>query len=65
VPKSSRVGLPLPACLPVSHSSLQLIQTLAYARSAPCLPCSCSYFTIATFMDDHIAFHAKHLLGSS
>lgn len=20
-----------------------------------------SYFTIATFIDDHIAFHAKHL----
>lgn len=24
-----------------------------------------SYFTIATFVEDHIAFHAKHLLGSS
>jgi S-formylglutathione hydrolase len=22
-----------------------------------------SYFTIATFIDDHIAFHAKHLLA--
>lgn len=22
-----------------------------------------SYFTIATFIDDHVAFHAKHLLG--
>lgn len=21
-----------------------------------------SYFTIATFIDDHLAFHAKHLL---
>jgi hypothetical protein len=23
-----------------------------------------SYFTIATFIDDHIAFHAKHLLAA-
>ena len=44
----------------LSHSTV-----FSPATSSPSLIPSprLSYFTIATFVDDHLAFHAKHLLG--
>lgn len=38
--------------------------SLAHSLPPTPLPPPRSYFTIATFMDDHLAFHAKHLLGA-